>query len=513
MCQTFATMPDSAAYAAVIGHEHRRRHGQFFTDPRVARFMLSWVLGSKSQTLYDPAFGMGAFRPEGKRVRFTASEIDERVIDYYRAHIDSSADFICREDYLATWGRTHANIICNPPYKRFQKFLHRAEVFRQFQAQLGVRLSGYTNTASAFLLKSLSELDGTGRLAYIMPPEFLNAGYGTLVKETLIRGGHLFAVLNLACEKDVFSDATTSVCILLYDAAKVHDAVQFYVIEQIEQLNQFAELQPAAAVSCSDLNPAAKWSPHFAKSKIRIDASRMVPLVDYGRFSRGIATGANEFFVLSRSEIESLKLTAADYRPCITKSAQIKSSRFGRPELRKLINADAPVFLFAANGSASAAAKKYIAVGEGRGYHRRFLTRHRTPWYKTEVRTPAPILLGVFSRGGYKVVLNDSAAVHLTCYHGFQPNRAGREYVKHLFLYLHSQAGREVVSLSLRKYGGSLDKFEPNDLNSAYVPTPDEFDRLDAKQIAGALKCIQRGEKLPEAIEKFFYLMLPSGGR
>lgn len=513
MCQTSATMPDSSAYAAAIGQEHRRRFGQFFTDPRVARFMLQWVLGSKVRWLYDPAFGLGAFRPADNRIRFAASEIDGRVIDYYRTHINPDAGFIRHEDYLKTWGQKHANIICNPPYMRFQKFIHRAEVFRQFQSQLGVRLSGYTNTASAFLLKSLSELDGLGRLAYIMPPEFLNAGYGLLVKESLIRGGHLFAVLNLACEKDVFPDATTSVCIILYDAANVYDAVRFYTIERIEQLQGFASLLPATSIPTAELQPAAKWSPYFSKSTVSFDTSRMVPLDFYGRFSRGIATGANEFFVLSQSEAESLKLSPDDYRPCITRSVQIKSSRFGEPDLQKLIDADAPVFLFSANGSASSSAKKYIAAGETQGYHQRFLTRHRTPWYKTEARTPSPILLGVFSRGGYKVVLNESAAINLTCYHGFQPNPLGRRYVKHLFLYLQSQSGREVVSLSLRKYGDALDKFEPNDLNTAYVPTPEQFDRLDAKTIAGALKYIRRGEAMPAAVEKFFELMLLSGGR
>src|SRR5688572_20558684 len=115
MCQTFATMPDSAAYAAVIGQEHRRRFGQFFTDPRVAGFMLEWVfacsekhgtssvLRKKPPALYDPSFGLGAFRPADKRIQFTASEIDDRVIDFYRTNVDPDLDFIRREDYLTTW--------------------------------------------------------------------------------------------------------------------------------------------------------------------------------------------------------------------------------------------------------------------------------------------------------------------------------------------------------------------------------------------------------------------------
>jgi adenine-specific DNA-methyltransferase len=108
-------------------------------------------------------------------------------------------------------------------------------------------------------------------------------------------------------------------------------------------------------------------------------------------------------------------------------------------------------------------------------------------------------------------VLNDSAAINLTCYHGFQPNLIGTKYVRHLFLYLHSAAGREIVSLSLRKYGDALDKFEPNDLNSAHVPTPDEFDRLSTAEIAAALECARRGQDLPASIEKLFRRMMSVG--
>lgn len=107
---------------------------------------------------------------------------------------------------MLSWGRKHTNIVCNPPYMRFQKFLNRDAVFSAFAKNAGLRLSGYTNTASAFLIKSLLELDGKGRLAYIMPLEFLNTGYGRAVKAKLLEGGHLAAIIKVDCEKQIFPD-------------------------------------------------------------------------------------------------------------------------------------------------------------------------------------------------------------------------------------------------------------------------------------------------------------------
>jgi adenine-specific DNA-methyltransferase len=152
----------------------------------------------------------------------------------------------------------------------------------------------------------------------------------------------------------------------------------------------------------------------------------------------------------------------------------------------------------------SEAAQRYLKQGEARGYHQRFLTRHRKPWYRTEQREAAPLWLGVFSRGSYKVVLNRSGALNLTSFHGFMPTLFGQRYLEALFLYLLSNAGRQVMTLSLRQYGDGLDKFEPNDLNGALVPAPSSFDELGELQLAEALAQIVHGGTLPAALEQFF---------
>ena len=50
-----------AEYLLKVGEKHRKEFGQFFTHPLVAKFMVKWVLNSEQKTLFDPAFGLGAF--------------------------------------------------------------------------------------------------------------------------------------------------------------------------------------------------------------------------------------------------------------------------------------------------------------------------------------------------------------------------------------------------------------------------------------------------------------------
>lgn len=489
-------------YLREVGEKHQKRFGQFFTPDEVATFMVDWVLNSGMDEVFDPAFGLGAFRDaiyDRAGVQFTGCEVDATIVEFWERNTGERADFITIEDYLLAWGGQYASIVCNPPYMRFQKFLNRDIVVQEFEKNLGIKLSGYVNTASAFLLKSLSELSAYGRLAYIMPLEFLNTGYGTLVKQKLIESGHLCSIISFDCEKDIFPDATTSVGIILYDKAAYHIAVQFFRLRSMDELAAFESLQPVAEVPQSALDPQAKWLPHFQGTAFSVDRQKTTALADFGKFSRGIATGANAFFVLNPTSVAARRLNTTECVPCIAKSSQIKTAIFREADF-----ANNPVFLFSVSGNPSKSAEDYIRFGENEGYHERFLTKNRTPWYKTETRSPSPLLFGVFSRNGYKVVLNKTKALNLTCYHGFQPNLLGAVYVEHLFLYLSSQTGRLIVARSMRQYGRALDKFEPNDLNGALVPTAAFFDTISREEVATAIRSLEENGALPEWIEAVF---------
>ena len=493
-------------YLDAVGDDHRKAFGQFFTHPKAADFMVRWIADSKNRHVHDPGFGLGAFYKAASKhdVRLTASEIDSRVLDYWRnANLNSDID-ISREDYLLSWGKTSGNVVCNPPYMRFQKFKNRNSVFHRFEEELGIRLSGYTNSASAFLVKSLSELLPSGRLAYIMPLEFLNAGYGTLVKERLIDGAHLYSIISLDCEKDVFPDSITSVGIILYDSASRFSNVRFFNVKSLESLDSILEKDPVSEISYSRLAPEAKWLTYFEDDSISVSSRKSTTLNYYGRFTRGIATGANEFFVLRPSDAARLQLEDSELTRIITRSSQIRKPFFTDNDHSDLMYSDEPALLFSPNGGPSDKGRDYIKFGERQGFHQRFLTNSRSPWYKTERRVPSPLLLGVFARGKFKIVRNESSALNLTCFHGFQPNLSGLNYIDHIFLYLSSATGQEIISLSMRRYGDGLNKFEPNDLNSALVPSPDVFDELSLSDINSALECLDETGAAPDYIESYF---------
>jgi adenine-specific DNA-methyltransferase len=490
--------------------EHRKKLCQFFTHDRVADFMVQWVSSKGTvDSLYDPAFGLGAFYQAALRQQYQGkiygAEIDEEILNFVSSHVPQDIKLtLTKGDYLTSWGKSKPGIVCNPPYMRFQKFEDRERTFAEFEKRLNIRLSGYTNIASAFLIKSLHELRPGGRLAYIMPLEFLNTGYGKIVKKQLLEQGQIRAFIKIDCEKDVFPEVTTSVGIILFEKVKTRESVPFFVLTRLADLEQFSQCSAVTQVDAQALSPDKKWLQYFERQNTSFDIKNLVPLRYYGAFNRGIATGANEFFVLNREKASTLGLRSHEIVPCITKSAQIKHPIFTELNLKALMENNDNVFLMSIHGKPSHHAAQYIQVGEKFEFHQRYLTKNRNPWYKTEERLPAPLLFGVFSRGGFKLVRNYTQATYLTCYHGFYPNIFGTNLVDHLFLFFSSKAGKSLLSQQLRRYGDALDKFEPNDLNAVLCPSMESFAQLHPQEIACAISDIKTYGKLSDSAERLF---------
>ena len=282
--------------------DHLSTFGQFFTPFEVAVFMCRWVMQeNNNKKIYDPAFGLGSFyfaaKSLSENIKFSGMEIDNKIYNFFNQNF-SNQDSITIDcnNYFKSWGKKYEAIICNPPYMRFQKFKDRKKVFSDFERNLNVKLIGYTNIASAFLIKSLSELKYNGRLAYIMPLEFLNTGYGKIVKTHLLESNKLKFLIQIIPEKEIFPDVTTSIGIILAHNNNKDDCVKFYSISNTKSLTRILYKKPKCSIKSSQLNPSNKWMSFFKKESLKLDRKNLLPLSYYGAFTRGIATGANSFF-------------------------------------------------------------------------------------------------------------------------------------------------------------------------------------------------------------------------
>ncbi len=507
-----------ARYVQSASMAHRRAFGQFFTPEPVAQLMADWVLQGRPRTILDPAYGMGIFYRRIRaaagdvKFRFTGYELDAQVLAAARAEHSAgdsgSALHLVNEDYLAADVQGYDAVICNPPYMRFQKLVGRHEILDRLQAESGIRLGGCANSASVFLLKALHQLNAGGRLAFILPMEFFNTNYGLELRRKLAADCLLKQVLIFANEKELFPEAVTTVVVLLCENDGRPSGVSCRTVNNLHELRGNGRLPDSVVrhVEYPELLAAVKWSPVFEnKPTMTWAADRYVPFSHYGRFRRGIATGANRFFVFNREQAEQRGLPMSQLQACVTRSTQVPGMVFSDTSMSALDRDGRPVWCLNPAEPMGTAVRDYLSLGEQQGVHQCYLTSKRNPWYKLEVRSPAPIWVGTFYRQRLKVIRNFSSAPTFTCFHSFYPAPDFERLVDALFVYLLSDAGQSQVCLQRRQYGDGLVKFEPGDLNQALCPGEAQLRKLDQERVQSVIRlaAIDPDQALDAANELF----------
>ena len=472
-------------YSESIPLEHRKKFAQFFTPFRLASLMADWLIGNQNlKTVLDPAFGLGVFSRallnKKSELFVKGFDVDDNIyLEAKKIFGNTTKVDLHLEDYMFNdWNNKYDGIICNPPYFKFHDYDNKT-ILNEIENRLKIKLNGFTNLYTLFLLKSIYQLNQNGRLAYIIPSEFLNSDYGKLVKLALIKNKVLRHIIVFDFEENVFDDALTTACILLCSNDKNYQKVKFSTIkkfDELETLQIHIENYPANGINDStftynELDPEVKWRKYYqAQNGIRY--KNLIPFSRVAKVVRGIATGANEYFTFSKSKAKQYGIDEKYLLPCICKAADVKDNFFTKEKFDSLVNADRQTYLLNLIGENDEKLLKYIELGEKTGVNKRYLTACRTPWYSLEKRQPSPIWVSVFNRGGIKFIRNEANISNLTTFHCVYPIQNSlfdNVNINILFAYLLTDVAREIFEDNRREYGNGLQKFEPNDLNKAMM--------------------------------------------
>lgn len=497
-------------YAGVVGLEHRKRFAQFFTPEAIADFMARWVLdGRKKADVLEPAFGLGAFSrslfKQNPKVRVVGYEADATIYNYAAENVAQAGSdvLLYNEDYLrASWEDKYDGIICNPPYLKFHDY-DNASLVPLVNEQLGIRLNGFTNLYTLFLLKSISQLRDGGRMAYIVPSEFLNSDYGVEVKRALLRSGVLRHVVVVDFTQCAFDDALTTACILLCHKDGSLSEVRFSHVSDVGQLQ--ASLADYSVWAADQLKPETKWKQYYEGAR-SADYRHLVPFSTFAKVSRGIATGANDYFTFRESKKELYGIPERCLMRCVCHSTDVHGLFFTDDDFQRLSHSDKAVYLF--NGRADVEdehVRGYISLGEETGADKRYLTASRKPWYAIENRKPSPIWVSVFNRKGLRFVRNIAGVSNLTTFHCVYD--AGVVDIDVLFGYLVTNVAKEIFMDNSRQYGNGLVKFEPNDLNKGKAVDLRLLTEEEAQLVSAAsqrLQCQGIEDEIILLLDSFF---------
>lgn len=440
-----------------------RALGQFFTDPAIAGFMTRFACPG-ARTLLDPALGSGRFprlaRSVAPACAVTAYEIDPEVL---RAFPPEGLT-LRQQDYLSDPRQEQYDaIVCNPPYLRFQQIPGREALRRTVAQQTGLSLPAYANLFALFLAKSLHQLGPRGRLAYVIPTEFLSADYCRPLRQAIGRERLLRAVIRVEEDRDLFPGAVTTCCILLLDRQHREPAV-FLSLPQAEALERLdPEALEGRRVPREDLGGDG-WTLYLEEVPASAPGN-LVPTETFFRAGRGIATGANDYFCLRRSQLAEFHIPHSCVTPCLCRSRDAAGPLFTAGDLEALAAEDKPLYLLDPPDPEAAAV--YLARGQALGIPRKFLPAHREPWYRPEPQNPAPIWIAGACRDRIKVVRNLAGIRTLTTFHVVRPREGVDPDL--LFAYLRCAQAQALLLRESRTMGQGLLKLQPGDLNRGHM--------------------------------------------
>ncbi|MEK6644527.1 MAG: N-6 DNA methylase [Planctomycetota bacterium] len=446
-----------------------------FTPRLIADWMAKWVCQESPRSALDPAVGPGVFVDAFSALPAPHRPSELHVIDIDPVMIDRfepPPGLRCtksRADFITTpIDARYDAIIANPPYVRHHDLSYSKAVWRDYDRICNRSVSRMTNLYGLFIIKIASLLAHRGRAAIITPSEWLGADFGVAIKDFLLRHNLIDAMIQFDHASNVFDGVLTTAAITLLRRDRApHDVVRFAAVSDVREL-QSLDLNRGVGQLPTDLIPHQKWTPLF-KGESLGKSKRSVR--DIAVCTRGIATGANDYFTLRPSDLRHWKISRRDVRTCITKARQISDTRFTMDHLKRLIANDERVFLLHPRQPLLPAITKYLAHGRKQAIDRRYLPSHRPIWYAPEHRNPAPILVTVFARGDFRFVWNEAGVQNLTAYHGIYPRDGRIETAKTLFRYLTSPTARQHIHAHARHYADGLFKVEPKDVEAVAIPT------------------------------------------
>jgi adenine-specific DNA-methyltransferase len=473
----------------------RNRLGQFATPNLLAIEILKYskALLPDNEAIHflDPAIGTGSFYsallqlfPVEEIKSAAGYEIDR---DYAEAALKLWAGTSLElniADFTESVPPQNENIksnllICNPPYVRHHHLSSDKKIFlkRLGIKATGIELSGLAGLYCYFLLAAHGWMAQNGIACWLIPSEFMDVNYGGKIKEYLLDRVTLLRVHRFAPDDLQFTDVLVSSSVIwVRNTEPTHN----YSIE-FTSGGSISNPISSTTISSTRLKNISKWNSSSISSTQNIKTYSDIKLSDLFTIKRGIATGANDFFILTPERIHEHRIPSELLTPILPSPRylldnEIFSDNQGNPSLERklfLLTCKYPMeYLQVRYPSVRA----YLQQGEDSGISDRYLCKHRSLWYLQETRHPAMFLCPYMGRNKsrnskpFRFILNHSKAIAPNVYLMMYPKpclealiSSNPDLIKSVWKALNSIPIQSLIHEG-RVYGNGLHKLEPREL-------------------------------------------------
>ena len=465
--------------------EKLRDKGQFWTPGWVAQAMVAYV-SKETNLVYDPATGRGAFfealqQLDKTRVKYYGTDIDPKVLE---DEIYSSPS--CRvelRDFIKNppVGKFKA-IVANPPYIRHHRIDEATKIFlKRLCANItGFSIDGRAGYHIYFFLQALNHLEEDGRLAFIMPADTCEGVFAKPLWKWIAANFCIDCVATFDEDATPFPNVDTNAIIFFIRKSKPKDTLRWLKALQPNSTDLlefvFSGFKKKDFETLEVCNRELKEALATGFSRaVQNHNGFQYHLNDFATVMRGIATGANEFFFLTRKQVKELKIPGRLLKVAVGRTRDVTGDIITQLDVGKLEETERPTLLFSisSDDELPKSVEEYLKVGEKQGLPERALIQQRKPWYKMEKREIPPLLFAYLGRRNSRFIKNEAGVLPLTGFLCVYPMYTDEKYVNNLWRVLNHPDTLSNLRLVGKSYGSGAIKVEPRNL--ARLPIPEHL--------------------------------------
>jgi len=474
--------------------------GAFYSPPALVEPMIEWAVTGPLASVLDPSSGDGVFieaaarrllrlgaTPAAAARQVHAFDLNPEAARVTREALRSAlgplepdvraASFFSLEPPGTLFGEaTVDTIVGNPPYIRYQAFSGASREQALGRAlESGVKLTQLASSWAHFVVHAVAFLKRGGRLALILPAEFIHASYSVALRRHLRESFKVLDVISF--RSAVFPGAQEEVILLLASGkGEPHQRLGLVELDSAFDLRALDEVLLRAEAFDAGVEPA-KWVPGYAANpsaacleRLR-DAGSLMTLGQVGKASIGFVSGANEFFVLSPEEAATLRLPESSLRPALIRARQVPGLSITRKLISGMHEENERYLLWCPGAELTASERAYIRHGEATGIATRYKCRVRSPWWIVPGVVVPDAFLTYMSDVVPRLCLNEAAAVAANTLLTVRLPRVPKRLRKVFVTAFYNSATLLSCERTGRSYGGGVLKLEPSEADRILVPS------------------------------------------
>lgn len=496
----------------------RQEFGAYYTPLRFASILADWAIKDAKERILEPCFG-GCDFLEAMRNRFLelgkqqfdshifGCDIDPDAFGHLSNRMNATihAGNFLQEDFLSITPRHFGHdkfdaVIGNPPYIKNDRISSIQKVnIKRLPESIHNCVKGRANLWAYFIMHAMSFLRVGGRMAWVLPGNFLSADYATSLKVELLKRFKRVTAISVAERLFLAQGTEERTVVLLCDGYQQGNQKTV----QVKYCANSFELRNI--LDCDGLDDENNLSENSSyplltkdQTKAFLDVTTKTKARKVGEFGFvyiGIVLGDKKFFVRKISDWKKTKISASYIVPIVSKFKHLSGLCTQPDDIRAWNRNDLESFLLnTRNKRLGSRVHSYLSSSEqhDNGNNSTFLRRE--VWHQPDDGRIADAFVACLHHLGPRMVLNSQKLQATNSLYRFNFTSGLKNEEQEMFaISLLTSFSQVSAEINGRQLGSGGLKLEPKGVANILVSMNNKKTKAEIsaafKDVDGLIRC------------------------